>query len=114
MNHNTITCPRCAGKRIFNFRRTHQGVPGLCFECNGKGTIDRALGKKTLNTLKELLVLPKHEALSMYEREFGAKPQGKAPMPSAKSVAPSAKRSTRETKSVEGGESAQGSLWDLI
>lgn len=30
-------CHRCGGKGLFTFRRTHLGVPGLCFRCDGTG-----------------------------------------------------------------------------
>jgi DnaJ-class molecular chaperone len=31
-------CHRCGGKGLFTtIRRTHLGVPGLCFRCDGTG-----------------------------------------------------------------------------
>jgi hypothetical protein len=39
-------CSRCKGKGFRNCARTHNGIPGLCFDCDGDGTKATQAAKK--------------------------------------------------------------------
>ncbi len=36
-------CPRCKGRKIFDYVVVYAGVPGLCFECAGAGIVKTKL-----------------------------------------------------------------------
>lgn len=48
-------CNRCSGTGTRNCARTHHGVPGLCFDCNGSGLYaDQAASKATRRDVKQI------------------------------------------------------------